>query len=110
VVEVAVAGRSRWKIENEGFNVLKNRGYHFDHNYGHGQQQLSSVLLILLLLAFLFHTVLHLCCDMYRAVRQELGTRRTFFDDLRALTRYVYFTSWQQLITFMYQQLELAPG
>ena len=110
VVEVAAAGRSRWKIENEGFNVLKNRGYHFDHNYGHGQQQLSSVLLTLLLLAFLCHTVLHLCCNMYRSVRQELGTRRTFFDDLRALTRYVYFTSWQQLITFMYQQLELAPG
>lgn len=110
VVEVAAAGRSRWKIENEGFNVLKNRGYHFEHNYGHGQQQLSSVLLTLLLMAFLFHTVLHLCCDMYRAVRQELGTRRTFFDDLRALTRYVYFTSWQQLITFMYQQLELEPG
>jgi len=43
-------------------------------------------------------------------VRQELGTRRTFFDDLRALTRYAYFTSWQQLLRFMYQQLDLAPG
>ena len=57
-----------------------------------------------------FHTVLDLCCSIYRAVRQELGTRRTFFDDLRALTRYVYFTSWQQLLRFMYQQLDLAPG
>lgn len=110
VVEVATAGRSRWKIENEGFNVLKNRGYNFDHNYGHGQQHLASVLLTLLLMAFLFHTALDLWCQMYRAVRQELGTRRTFFDDLRALTRYVYFASWQQLIKLMYQQLELAPG
>ena len=32
-----------------------------------------------------------------------------FFDDLRALTRYLYFASWQQLLTFMYQQLDLAP-
>ena len=110
VAEAATAGRSRWKIENEGFNVLKNRGYNFAHNYGHGQQHLSIVLLTLLLMAFLFHTALDLCCEMYRAVRQELATRRTFFDDLRALTRYVYFASWQQLIKFMYQQLELAPG
>jgi len=25
-------GRSRWKIENETFNTLKNQGYHFEHN------------------------------------------------------------------------------
>ena len=110
VVEVVAAGRSRWKIENEGFNVLKNRGYNFAHNYGHGQQYLSAVLLTLLLLAFLFHTALHLCSPTYQAVRQELGTRRTFFNDLRALTRYAHFTSWQQLMRFMYQQLEIDPG
>jgi hypothetical protein len=25
-------GRSRWKIENETFNTLKNQGHHFEHN------------------------------------------------------------------------------
>ena len=110
VVEVTADGRSRWKVENEGFNVLKNQGYHFEHNYGHGQQHLSMVLLTLLLLAFLFHTALDHSCFMYQAVRRELAARRTFFNDLRALTRYLYFTSWQQLLTFMYQQLDLAPG
>jgi hypothetical protein len=109
VVEVVANGRSRWKVENEGFNVLKNRGYNFEHNYGHGQQHLSTVLLTLLMLAFLFHTVLGLSCWMYQAVRRELATRRTFFNDLRALTRYLYFSSWQQLLAFMYQQLDLAP-
>jgi hypothetical protein len=109
VVAVARDGRNRWKVENEGINVLKNQGYHFEHNYGHGQQYLSMVLLTLLLLAFLFHTALALSCLSYQAVRRELGARRTFFNDLRALTRYLYFASWQQLLTFMYQQLELAP-
>ena len=109
VVEVVAEGRSRWKVENEGFNVLKNRGYNFEHNYGHGQQHLSMVLLTLLTLAFLFHSVLDLSCAMYQAVRHELGARRTFFNDLRALTRYLYFASWQQLLTFMYQRLDLAP-
>ncbi len=110
VIEVVASGRSRWKIENEGFNVLKNRGYNFSHNYGHGQQYLSMVLLSLLLLAFLCHTALRLCSPIYREVRQELGARRTFFNDLRALTRYIRFSSWQQLICFMHQQLDLAPG
>jgi hypothetical protein len=109
VVQVAEAGRAHWKVENENFNVLKNQGYHFEHNYGHGQQYLSKVLLTLLLVAFLFHTVLYLCCQRYRAVRDELSVRRIFFNDLRALTRYLYFPSWEELLTFMYQQLELAP-
>jgi hypothetical protein len=109
VVAVARDGRGRWKVENEGINVLKNHGYHFEHNFGHGQQHLSTVLLTLLLLAFLFHTALGLTCRFYQAIRRELGTRRTFFNDLRALTRYLYFASWQELLTFMYQQLELAP-
>ena len=109
VIEAVASGRSRWKVENEGFNVLKNHGYNFEHNYGHGQHYLSMVLLTLLMLAFLFHTALSRSCSMYQTVRQELGARRTFFNDLRALTRYLYFPSWQQLLTFMYQRLDLAP-
>jgi len=109
VVEVVADGRCRWKVENEGLNVLKNQGYNFEHNYGHGEQHLSAVLLILLMLAFLFHSALGLSCVKYQAVRRELGARRTFFNDLRALTRYLYFASWQQLLAFMYQRLDLAP-
>jgi hypothetical protein len=109
VPEIVAGGRSRWKVENEGFNVLKNQGYHFEHNFGHGQQQLSSVLLTLLLLAFLCHTALALTCATYQAVRRELGARRTFFNDLRALTRYFYFADWHCLLMFMYQQLDLPP-
>ena len=108
-MEMVASGRSRWKVENEGINVLKNRGYHFEHNYGHGKQHLAAVLLTMMLLAFLFHTALDLSCLVYQAIRRELAVRRTFFDDLRALTRYIYFASWQQLLTFMYQQLDIAP-
>jgi len=109
VTNIAAAGRSRWKVENEGINVLKNHGYNFKHNYGHGKQHLANVLLNLLLLAFLFHTVLHLGSEMYQAVRRDLGARRNFFNDLRALTRYILFDSWQQLLLYMYQGLELEP-
>ena len=110
VADVAAAGRARWKVENETFNVLKNQGYYFEHNYGHGQQYLSVVLLTLLFLAFLFHTVLHLSCLMYQAVRRALGARRNFFNDLRALTRYFYFSNWDEMIAFMFQKLKLDTG
>jgi hypothetical protein len=58
VAAVAQAGRGRWKSENENNKVLKTKGYHGEHNVGHGQHYLSAVLLSLNLLAFLFHTVL----------------------------------------------------
>jgi hypothetical protein len=46
-------GRARWKIENETFNTLKNQGYNFEHNYGHGTQNLSVVFATVMMLAFL---------------------------------------------------------
>ncbi len=107
---VVAAGRSRWKIENEGNNVLKNHGYHLEHNYGHGQQYLALVIVMLILLAFLFHTVLHLCDEKFRRVRAALGTRKTFFDDIRALIRYHWFQDWEQLLDFMLAGLELTLG
>ena len=103
------AGRTRWKVENEGNNTLKTKGYHFEHNFGHGQQHLAAFLLTLILLAFLCHTLLDLLNTKYQLLRQALAARRTFFDDLRALTRYWVFDSWEQLFEFMIRGLELAP-
>ena len=108
VADVVASGRSRWKVENEGINVLKNQGYHFEHNYGHGDQHLANLLLSLLLLAFLFHTVLDLGCQLYHAIRRTLGARRKFFNDVQALTRYIHFVSWHQLLLFMAQAMDLA--
>ena len=81
VIEVAAAGRCRWKTENENHNVLKTKGYHLDHNFGHGKQHLSAFLLTLNLLAFLFHTILHLVDERYQQIRQIRGTRKGFFQD-----------------------------
>lgn len=105
VAELIEVGRAHWKIENENNNVLKNRGYHLEHNFGHGEQHLSAMLLTLNLLAFLLHTVFALIDEKYQWVRDELGARRTFFNDVRALTRYHVFRSWQALLEFMIQGL-----
>ena len=47
------------------------------------------------------HTVLQLCDIRYQRLRSELGARCTFFDDIRTLTRYLFFPSWSRLLTFM---------
>jgi hypothetical protein len=101
VPQLVSAGRSRWKTENENHNVLKTKGYHLEHNFGHGQQHLATVLLTLNLLAFLFHTVLHLVDASYQQIRQKRGTRKAFFQDILSLTKYFLFNSWQHLIDFM---------
>jgi len=100
-------GRARWKIENENNNILKTKGYHLEHNFGHGCQHLSSVLLSLNLLAFLFHTVMGLVDEKYRLLRQVLRKRQTFFQDVETLLRYFLFDSWDDLFVFMCKGLEL---
>ena len=109
VEDYTAQARTRWKIENENNNTLKNQGYHLEHNFGHGIQWLSITLLTLNLLAFLFHSVLKLIDTNYQRVRASLGTRQTFFNDIKALTRYLYFDSFQSLLTFMAEGLELIP-
>jgi len=64
--------------------VLKTKGYQIEHNYGHGKRHLASFLTTLNILALLFHTVFALVHPPYQALRTALGTRKTFFDDLRA--------------------------
>ena len=107
VAEVVRCGRARWKTENENHNTLKNRGYHLEHNFGHGKQYLSSILITLNLLAFLLHTLLWLTEPAAHAIRAELGNLQTFWTDVRTLTRYFYYASWSALLAFMATQLEL---
>ncbi|WP_435387569.1 transposase [Laspinema olomoucense] len=107
LAEIVQAGRTRWKVENENNNTLKNKGYHLEHNFGHGKQHLAALLATLNILSLLFHTLLERLDEKYKRLRAHLPTRQTFFDDLRALTRYLYFDNWDHLLTFMLQGLEL---
>jgi len=100
-------GRARWKVENENNNVLKTKGYHLEHNFGHGSRHLASLLLTLNLLAFLFHTVLDLVDEKYHLLRQALRTRQKFFQDIETLLRYFVFSSWEDLLQFMLIGLDL---
>ena len=106
---LVAAGRARWKIENESNNVLKNRGYHLEHNFGHGKKHLSSLLMTMNLLAFALHTLLELGDESYRLIRATVGARRRFFQHLEALTSYLHFETWERLMDFMMRGLEIGP-
>ena len=64
-------------------------------------------MLSLNLLAFLFHTVMQWGDAKYALLRHVLARRQTFFDDIRALTRYMVFESWHHLMDFMIRGLDL---
>ena len=98
VVELAACGRARWKIENETFNVLKNNGYNLEHNFGHGKKNLATILVSLNLLAFAIHTVCDIGDELWRAARAKLGPRYNFFGKLAAITAFLIFPSWEDLL------------
>jgi hypothetical protein len=100
VATIVLSGRTRWKIENENNNVLKTKGYHFEHNFGHGEETLSLVLLTLIMLAFLFHTLLDLFNEPYQRLCSQLR-RQFFLNGIRELTQYFYVVNWHHLFTFM---------
>ncbi len=67
VAHLVRGARARWKIENEGFNTLKNHGYHLEHNFGH--EYLSEAFFVLNLLAFFAHQIMLLVDGMYQKAR-----------------------------------------
>jgi len=102
VYKLMRGGRARWKIENETFNTLKNQGYHFEHNYGHGEQNLSVVFAMLMMLAFLVDQTQQLCCALFRAVWAKFGSKRLLWERMRALFYDYCLHSMRELLEALY--------
>jgi len=94
-------GRSRWKIENEYFNTLKNLGYNAEHNYGHGDQYASFNFLLFILLAFFVHQILELSDPLYQKCRSKFSSRIEYWNQLRCTIRIHIFASYEQLLEFI---------
>ena len=92
------AGRARWKIENETFNTLKNQGYPFEHNFGHGKQYLCSTLAGLMLLAFLVDQIQEQVCRVFQLAKERWRSRRYLWERFRALIFTVHAPDWEALM------------
>ena len=97
VFELMRGGRARWKIENETLNTLKNQGYHFEHNYGHGQQNLSVNFALLMMLAFLVDQAQQLASPLFQALLKKEGSRKSLWDHMRALFYALPFASMEDI-------------
>jgi hypothetical protein len=110
VYRLMQGARARWRIENETFNTLKNQGYHFEHNFGHGYQHLSVVFAILMMLAFLVDQVQQLCCPLFQAAWAKWGSKRLLWEKMRALFYDYALDSMQHLFeTLLYGLKKSAP-
>ena len=97
--ELMRGGRARWKIENETFNTLKNQGYNFEHNYGHGQQNLSVNFALLMMLAFLVDQVQQLAFPLFQAALKKAGSRKRLWQHLRALFYTLEFAALEDIFS-----------
>jgi DDE family transposase len=106
VWQVMRAGRARWKIENETFNTLKNQGYGYEHNFGHGKQNLSVVFALLMMLAFCVDQVLQLCDPLFQGALKKLGSKRLLWERMRSLFYEYHLRSLRELYEALYYGCE----
>lgn len=97
IMDLMRAGRSRWKIENETFNTLKNQGYRFEHNYGHGHQNLSCVFAHLMLMAFLIDQIVQRCSNNFKALWRATRTKSKLWEMIRSLFRVKIYNNFKEL-------------
>jgi len=101
VYKLSRGGRARWKVENETFNTLKNQGYQFEHNFGHGYKNLSHVLGLLMFLAFLIDQVQQHCCGLFQKALEFMISKTRFWKRLHVVFMEFYIDSWEDLFTWL---------
>jgi hypothetical protein len=102
-------GRARWHIENETFNTLKNQGYHFDHNFGHGVKNLSVVFALLMMLAFLVDQTMQLCDVLFQAALKHARRKCRFWEKIRGLFQHFHLTSMRHVHELLLSDYKATP-
>ncbi len=101
IMQIMRGGRARWKIENETFNTLKNLGYNFEHNFGHGKQNLCNNLAVIMMLVFLVDQLQHLACKLFQKAVEKERRLSYLWDHMRGYFHTLYFKNWQELLAIM---------
>ena len=105
IYDLMRGGRARWKVENETFNTLKNQGYQFEHNFGHGKKNLHTVFALLMMLAFLIDQVQEAACGMFQAALEGMESKRALWERMRGFFNLYLLNSWAALFEAMKQRL-----
>lgn len=107
IKELTQIARARWKIENETFNTLKNQGYHFGRNYGHGKKYLATNFAILTFLAFLIDQIAqHLDTDFQQA-KEVCKTFKNFWEKIRSIFYLIPTMSMNAIYRFLIKKKQV---
>ena len=107
IKELTAVARARWKIENETFNTLKNQGYHFGRNYGHGKKFLATNFAILTFLAFLIDQIaMHLDTD-FQGAKEVCKTFKNFWEKIRNIFYLIPTMSMNAIYRFIIKRRQV---
>lgn len=108
IAQLAKGGRTRWKIENETFNTLKNRGYNLEHNYGHGEKNLTHNFIMSMFLAFLVDQIQEISCYTFKKLIEKYEQKSRLWRKLESGFEFLQLSSWDQFYYRMYYN-EMPP-
>ena len=81
IEKIAKGGRIRWKIENEGFNVQKNRGFNLEHPYSQNETAMKN-LYLLLQIAHMISQLMEKGSLLKQKVQKVFGSATMLFEQL----------------------------
>ena len=93
----------RCAMKTKHLNTLKNLGYHFEHNYGHGKDHLSTMFAFLMLLAFLVDQIVQISCHIFRTIEHHIFTKIKLWQSLKSVFHTIICSSMEQI----YQKIAL---
>ena len=102
-------GRCRWKAENEVFNTMKNKGYGLGHNYGHGKKYLSTNVMLMIFLAFLFDQIFEIKNKLFNRTREIYKFKSYLWEAMRYAYKWCEFNNWEEFFLFLIKGHSPAP-
>jgi len=105
--ELVAVGRARWEIENETFNILKNQGYHMEHNYGHGKKYLATNFALLMLLAFLVDQIAQAKDAAFQLAWQVCQTKKNLWERIRQVFDLIPAVSMDAIYRFVAKKQQI---
>ncbi len=101
IKEFTKGGRARWRIENETFNTLKNQGYEFEHNFGHGKKNLHTILAHLMMLAFFIDQCLQHVNKRFQEAYVRRGSKKALWENMLVLLYTFEIPDFESLYHFI---------
>ena len=96
--EIVRGARARHHIENQTFNTLKNQGYEFEHNFGHGKKYLNHVFSLLMMLSFLIDQCLQRLNKRFQAAFEKCKGKKFLWERmLHGLYVYEFIPNFETL-------------